>query len=758
MTNQIKDTIACPPTEELRQLLGSQLSGEQQQAYTNHLDRCPCCQEKLEELATAGTNLSSVVEHLNQAEPMATSAYWPAIREIDAAIAQAVGNNAGMNNNAVVTPPPTERRPRKKEATLDFLDPPTDPSYLGRLAHFDVMRILGRGGMGVVLEAFDSKLQRHVAIKVLDPELAEEEISKQRFCREARSAASVTHENVVAVHQVEKLPEKGIAFLVMQLISGETLEQRLQRETKLPLSEIVRISMEAARGLAAAHAQGLIHRDIKPGNILLEPPQQKVKLTDFGLARIADDVKLTRTGFVSGTPLYMAPEQALGAEPDPRSDLFSLGAIMYEMAAGQPPFTGSSALAILKQITEVRHRPLREVSLNTPEWFAEIVDDLLAKKPADRYDSATDLAEVLEYHWAHLKTSSDELPGVCQIEMRRRRLRTTWMIAGVGVALLTVGLFLGSMFNGGFIGSRSNGPAVPAAAKSAAEPIAVLTANSGSVWSVAFDPASETVAMATEDGSVRLWDLPKKSVKSTLEAHTGLVWHAQFSDDGKFLATTGDDSLLKLWKPGETTPLQVYKNANAIRGLAISHNGEFLYAGGRDGSLNKYTSSSPEPVASAHNAKSIFTVALSPDGQTLATAGSDRTIRLWDATTLKEKLPLEGHAGPVYGVAFNNDGQKLASAGWDKTIRIWDANSGQLIQQWSGESGDLWSIAYSPDGTKLATAGQDSSVKLWDAASGKLIATYLGHDATVHTVAFNPQGSLLISGGRDGSARVWPVK
>ncbi len=757
MSNPIKDTTACPPTEELRQLLGSQLSGERQQEYTNHLDRCPCCQNKLEELATEGTNLSSVIEQLQESEPMATSAYWPSLREIDAAIAQAAGNQAGMKNNAVVTPPPVERKPKRKDATLDFLDPPTDPSYLGRLAHFDVMRILGRGGMGVVLEAFDSKLQRHVAIKVLDPELAEEELSKQRFCREARSAASVTHENVVAVHQVEKVPEKGIAFLVMQLISGETLEQRLQRETKLPLSEIVRISMEAARGLAAAHSQGLIHRDIKPGNILLEPPSQRVKLTDFGLARIVDDVKLTRTGFVSGTPLYMAPEQALGAEPDPRSDLFSLGAIMYEMAAGQPPFTGSSALAILKQITEVKHRPLREVNPNVPEWFAEIVDDLLAKKPADRYDSATDLAEVLEYHWAHLKTSSDELPGVCQIEMRRRRIRNTWLIAGVGVSLLTVGLLLGSLFNGGLFGGLGNPMAVPVA-KSAAEPIAVLTANAGSVWSVSFDPKSDTVAMATEDGSVRLWDLTKKSVKSTLEAHTGLVWHAQFSDDGKFLATTGDDSMLKIWKPGESKPLQTYKNANAIRGLAISHNGEFLYAGGRDGSLNKFAPSSPEPMVAAHNTKSIFTAALSPDGQSLATAGSDRTIRLWDANSLKEKLPLEGHAGPVYGLSFNNDGRKLASAGWDKTIRIWDANSGQLIQSWPGESGDLWAIVFSPDGSKLATAGQDSSVKLWDANSGKLIATYLGHEATVHTVAFNADGTMLISGGRDGSARVWPVK
>lgn len=755
MTHEIKDTIACPPTEELQLLLGSQLSGERQQEYTNHLDRCPCCQEKLEELATAGTNLSSVVEHLNQAEPMATSAYWPAIREIDAAIAQAVGNQAGMSNNSVVTPPPTERKARKKDATLDFLDPPTDPSYLGRLAHFDVMRILGRGGMGVVLEAFDSKLQRHVAIKVLDPELAEEELSKQRFCREARSAASVTHENVVAVHQVEKLPEKGIAFLVMQLINGETLEQRLQRETKLPLSEIVRISMEASRGLAAAHDKGLIHRDIKPGNILLEPPSQRVKLTDFGLARIVDDVKLTRTGFVSGTPLYMAPEQALGAEPDPRSDLFSLGAIMYEMASGQPPFTGSSALAILKQITEVKHRPLKEVAPNVPEWFAEIVDDLLAKKPADRYDSANDLAEVLEYHWAHLKTSSDELPGVCQVELKRRRTRNTIVISAVGATLLAVGLLVGSFFSGGFGGST---PAPPAAAKSSAEPVAVLSANAGTVWSASFDPKSETVATGIEDGSVRLWDLKTQSVKSTLKAHNGLVWHAQFAPSGGYLATTGDDSKLKVWKVGESQPSQTFTIANAIRGLAISRDGLLLFAGGRDGSLAKYSPDSAEPIATGQIEGSIFTAAISPDSQTLAVAGNGKTIFLLDAETFQPKLELEKHAGQVYGLAFRNDGQVLASAGWDQTIRLWNVSTGLVEKEWSGESDDLWDIAFSPDGTKLATAGQDHSVKLWDAATGKRLATFLGHSNTVHSVAFNADGTLLVSGSRDGSARVWPVK
>src|SRR5262249_15841959 len=311
-----------------------------------------------------------------------------------------------------------------------------DPAYLGRLAHFEVMRVLGRGGMGIVLEAFDSRLQRNVALKVLDPELAHDDTARQRFCREARAAASITHENVVAVHQVEHAPEGELPYLVMQLIAGETLEQRLLREGRLPLKEIVRIALQTAQGLAAAHAQGLTEGDMKPGNILLEPPSGRVKLTDFGLARIADDVKLTRTGFVTGTPLYMAPEQALGESGDTRSDLFSLGAVLYEMCAGQPPFQGNSALAILKQITEVKHKPVRELNPEIPERFAELVDELLAKKPQDRYQSAADLAEVLDYVWARMRSSADQLPAVCQQELQQRRTRNRLVIGSVGAALL----------------------------------------------------------------------------------------------------------------------------------------------------------------------------------------------------------------------------------------------------------------------------------------------------------------------------------
>ena len=736
----MKITTTCPQTDELQQLLEGTLVDQRQVECTEHLDSCGCCQAKLEEIATGGTNLSQVVEKLHEADPLATSAYWPALKALD---------RSGVPPVAV---PPS---PRVRNVSLDFLQPSTDGAYLGRLAHFDVMRVLGRGGMGVVLEAFDSKLQRHVAIKVLDPDLANDDLARQRFCREARAAASVTHENVVAVHQVERSDDEGLPYLVMQLIAGETLEQRLKREKKLPLKEIVRIGMQAARGLAAAHAQGLIHRDVKPGNILLEPPQDRVKLTDFGLARIAEDTKLTGTGFVTGTPLYMAPEQALGEEADPRSDLFSLGAILYETASGQTPFTGNSALAILKQITDVKHRPLRELDPDVPEWLAETVDHLLAKKPADRFQTATDLAEVLEYHWAHLKTSSDELPAVCQVELKRRSSRNRMLLGVIGTAVLAAGLLGGMLFSGMFLPGRGT---VTKEEVSSAEPIAVLSANAGTVWSVSFDPTSQTVAMGVEDGSVRLWDLPTKSVKATIDAHRGVVWAATISDDGQFLATAGDDGLLKLWKPPQTEPIQVFEHPNAVRGLAVARDGTLIFAGDRKGGLHVWSSTGGKSLAEAEQPGAVYAVAISPDGETLATAGSDKVVRLWNAKTLAQKLPLTGHAGPIYGLSFSHDGTRLASAGWDKTVRIWDVGSGLLLKSWEGGTGDLWSITYSPDGTTLATAGQDGAVKLWEPETGKLLATYLGHKTTVHAVSFNKDGSLLASGGRDGSARIWKVK
>ncbi|MES2793298.1 MAG: serine/threonine-protein kinase [Planctomycetota bacterium] len=732
----MKTNATCPPAEELRQLLDGTLSGDRQEACTQHMDTCTCCQSKLENIATDGTNLSCVVQSLHESNPSTDSAYWPALKSLDAA------------GQVTVVPRPVTARTR--EVSLTFLQPASDAVYLGRLAHFDVMRVLGRGGMGIVLEAFDSKLQRNVALKVLDPELAGDDISRQRFCREARAAASITHENVVAVYQVEKSGDEGLPYLVMQLIAGESLEQRLTREKKLPIREIVRIAMQSAHGLEAAYAQGLIHRDIKPGNILLESNLDRVKLTDFGLARGTEDVKLTHTGFVSGTPLYMAPEQAMGEEPDHRSDLFSLGAVLYEMCAGEPPFTGNSALAILKQIADKKHRPLREVNPEIPDWLADMVDMLLAKKPADRIQSATHLVELLDFHWALMKTTSEDVPTVCLIEAKKQATRNRWIAAAIGTTFLALGLF-GGIF-------LTNRPAASRVVQSTSAPIAVLSANSGTVWSVAFDRNSSTVAMGVEDGTVRLWDLATKNVKSTFNAHRGIVWSAQYSRGCDVLATSGDDGLIKLWDPTQSEPFQVFKDTSAVRGAMFSHDDHTLYAGDKEGGVRAWSVDTGKMLVEAQQPGVVYAVAISPDDNTLATAGSDKVVRLWNARTLTQKLPLEGHSGPVNGLAFNNDGQRLASVGWDKIVRIWDAGSGDLVKSWKGHEGDIWVVAFSPDGSKLATGGLDGLLKLWDAESGKLLATYSGEANAIHTVAFNQNGTLLASGGRDGAVRIWKIK
>ncbi|MBP3959613.1 SUMF1/EgtB/PvdO family nonheme iron enzyme [Gemmata sp. G18] len=281
--------------------------------------------------------------------------------------------------------------PADTDEALRFLAPPSRPDSLGRIGHYEVLEVLGRGGFGIVFRAFDDVLQRVVAVKVLAPQMAATSPARKRFIREARSSARVRHENVVQVHAVEEQP---LPFLVMEFVPGETLQQRLDRSGPLDVAEILRISRQLAEGLAAAHAQGLVHRDIKPSNVLIGPHQQ-VKITDFGLARAADDASISQSGIVAGTPMYMAPEQARGDTLDHRADLFSLGSVLYVMCAGRPPFRASGTLAVLKRVCDEDPRPIREVIPEIPEWLCRIVEKLHAKDPDQRYQSAKDVAAVL---------------------------------------------------------------------------------------------------------------------------------------------------------------------------------------------------------------------------------------------------------------------------------------------------------------------------------------------------------------------------
>ena len=197
---------------------------------------------------------------------------------------------------------------------LAYLGPTDDPQMLGRLGPYEIVGVIGRGGMGVVLKGFDRPLNRFVAIKVLAPMLATSSAARQRFAREARAAAAVVHQHVIAIHQVDEF--RGLPYLVMPYLSGPSLQRRIDRDGALSVLEVLRIGRQVALGLAAAHEQGLVHRDVKPANILLESDVERVTITDFGLARAIDDVSITQPGIIAGTPQYMSPEQSRGEAVD----------------------------------------------------------------------------------------------------------------------------------------------------------------------------------------------------------------------------------------------------------------------------------------------------------------------------------------------------------------------------------------------------------------------------------------------------------
>ena len=197
----------------------------------------------------------------------------------------------------------------------------------------------------------------------------------------------------------------------MQYIAGRSLQERIDRDGPLRVEEILRIGMQTAAGLAAAHAQGLVHRDVKPSNILLENGVERVKITDFGLARAVDDASLTQSGVVAGTPQYMSPEQARGESVDHRADLFSLGSVLYAMCAGHSPFRAKTTMAVLRRVCDEKPRPLGEVNPEVPEWLVAVIERLHAKNPAERYQSAAEVAEVLGRQLAELQRPGTRRPG-----------------------------------------------------------------------------------------------------------------------------------------------------------------------------------------------------------------------------------------------------------------------------------------------------------------------------------------------------------
>jgi WD40 repeat protein/serine/threonine protein kinase len=638
------------------------------------------------------------------------------------------------------------------ERSLAFLKPARESGGLGRLDHYEVLEVVGHGATGLVLKAKDTKLQRIVAIKVLAPRLAASFTSRQRFVREAQAAAAVRDDHVVAIHAVSE--DGPVLYLVMEYISGTTLEERIRQAGALELKEILRLGMQVARGLAAAHAQGLVHRDIKPANVLLENHVHRVKITDFGLAGAA--AGLTDGGAIAGTPLYMSPEQARGEATDQRSDLFSLGSVLYTLCAGRPPFRADTTAVVLQQVCADRPTPLREVRPDVPAWLCDLIARLQAREARDRLASAQEVADLLGKQLALLQQppvapTPDRPPGGEKIPpgppSRRRRLIVLACLVALLAALAVVAAWLkpwqrflpddgpdGKGQPGD--GLRFNGRVRAAPLELRREDIAPhLLALAGGG-----DPAEAPPELAAVLGDGRFF-LPRAE---------GVNWMDQ-SPDGKILAVPLHEDVALFAAPTGEYLRSLKGPGGRVVFVSFSHDSNLLAAAtwheGYDGAVRVwdlpagqelYTNQTPGHKISG-------ATAFSPDGRILVTEGPKR-LQVWDARTGKVIQTLDAQAGGLgqSAMSFSPDGRRLAVADWHgKRVKVFDWDGAKLaeVRSLDGHRAPVSAVAYSPDGRYLAS-GDERVFKLWNAQTLDEMRTV---ETPAHHLAFTPDSRTLFA-------------
>ena len=388
----------CLELDLLRQVATGTASATEEALVENHLNDCSRCAKRLERLLESTEGL----DELRMAKGERSDADMEAIRA------------AGF--------------PRFPEAEVSHgqvvlsnglrLGLPRDSRYMARMGAYDVLSVIGEGGMGVVLRAWEESLQREVAIKVMSPRWQNDPIARERFLKEARSAAGLKHPNVATIHAIDQ--DAGLPFLVMEYIQGKSLALLIAEEGCLEPARAVGIIRQVLAALEHAHRQGIVHRDVKPANILLEEGTGLIKLVDFGLARgVADALRNTAEGSVLGTPWYMSPEHASGAVgADPRSDLFSVGVVLFEMLAGALPFLGHDVRDVLKQIRLGETPDLCRLNPGVPQRLAEVVCRAMEKDRSRRYASAGEFAKALDEFLAIGDARMAAVPGSAPAKVR----------------------------------------------------------------------------------------------------------------------------------------------------------------------------------------------------------------------------------------------------------------------------------------------------------------------------------------------------
>ncbi len=645
------------------------------------------------------------------------------------------------------------------------------PSRIGK---YEILSELGRGAMGTVYKARDPRLDRLVAVKMMSEELLIEEEMRGRFQREAKSVANLQHPNIVTIFDFGELEGEGSPYIVMELLEGASLAQLMEEKKPERLEDRVGIITQICRGLDYAHKRGVIHRDVKPGNIQVLP-SGTAKILDFGIALGQGSTIKTKTGLVMGTPNYMAPEQISSEIVDHRADMWAVGVILYELLSGERPFTATTIPGLVYQIVHSPPPPLDDRKLGLPPKLAQVVERVLQKSPDQRFRDLAHLSRTLEKVMGAPSVTT-ELSG----EARSRGYSTNLDLAK---SLLSQGQ--------------------PQRALEAARRARALEPSHRSIVDLIQEieralrtmQAEPTVIQAREAGRAK-FDAARWVDEARMALTAGDRSEALRIVDDVLAVSPGfapavelKELLVKPPRPGRVLtgslkpqtyryprvrPERAFKEVATfgeppgIQVLAVGPNPALVAAGGVDGSVRLWDVDSRQKLASfrteihqrAGHEALVTSLAFSPDGAFLASGHVDGNIHLWSLDTGQEVLARARHDASVGGLAFSPDGLTLASGGLDSTLKLWELGQlrqGEPQRQLIREPSGVTCLAYSRDGSLIITGQTNRILRVHEVKSGRLIATLRGNEVPLATVVVSPDGSQIASGSRDGMIRIFDL-